>query len=132
VKNITISIEDEIYEQSRVIAAQRKKTVTGMVREYLQTLRAIMSRGALVSKIFGQVGLTPGPILRQAVERPSRSVVQYRLVQTVKAIPDAEGQRTFHLPAALLAKFLRRLLFISSHAVRSLLEPPSAIKPSPP
>jgi hypothetical protein len=38
VKNITLTVEDTLYEQSRVLAAQRKTTVTGLVREYLQSL----------------------------------------------------------------------------------------------
>lgn len=38
VKNITLSVEDALYEQSRVIAAQRKTTVSGLVREYLESL----------------------------------------------------------------------------------------------
>ena len=37
-KNITLSVEDELYEHSRVLAAQRKTTVTGLVREFLQGL----------------------------------------------------------------------------------------------
>lgn len=37
-KNITLSIDDELYERSRVIAAQRKTTVTGLVRDYLRGL----------------------------------------------------------------------------------------------
>lgn len=37
-KNITLSVDDTLYEQSRVIAAQRKTTVTGLVREYLKSL----------------------------------------------------------------------------------------------
>ena len=43
-KNITLSVEDELYEESRVLAAQRKTTVTGMVREYLQSLSAAEQR----------------------------------------------------------------------------------------
>jgi hypothetical protein len=38
VKNITLTVDDELYEQSRVIAAQRKTTVTGLVRDYLANL----------------------------------------------------------------------------------------------
>ena len=37
-KNITLSVEEELYEQTRVIAAQRKTTVTGLVRDYLKGL----------------------------------------------------------------------------------------------
>src|SRR5438309_728367 len=31
-KNITLTVEDELYEQSRVVAAQREETVTGLWR----------------------------------------------------------------------------------------------------
>ncbi|MBM3881125.1 MAG: hypothetical protein FJ387_15615 [Verrucomicrobia bacterium] len=37
-KNITLSIDEHLYEQSRVIAAQRKTSVSGLVRGYLQSL----------------------------------------------------------------------------------------------
>lgn len=37
-KNITFSIDDALYERSRVLAAERKTTVTGLVREFLQGL----------------------------------------------------------------------------------------------
>ena len=64
-KNITISIEDEIYEQSRVIAAQRKKTVTGMVREYLQSLSdAAQRREQARSEILKMIGSFDGKIGR--------------------------------------------------------------------
>lgn len=70
-KNITISIEDEIYEQSRVIAAQRKKTVTGMVREYLQSLSdAEQRREQARSEILKMIGSFDGKIGRM----PSREV----------------------------------------------------------
>jgi hypothetical protein len=88
-----------------------------------------MSGSAPVAEIFRQVAPTPDPIFCQAVERPSRSVIQHRFVQTVKANADAEGQRTFHLPAALLAKFLRRLFLIMSHAAATLSALPARIKP---
>ena len=34
-KNITLSIDDEILENARVIAAEKRTTVNAMVREYL-------------------------------------------------------------------------------------------------
>lgn len=37
-RNVTLSIEDELYEQARVIAAQRKTTITNLVRKYLKGL----------------------------------------------------------------------------------------------
>jgi len=43
-KNITLTIEDALYEQSRLIAAQRKTTVTGLVRQYLRSLSDVEQR----------------------------------------------------------------------------------------
>ena len=37
-KNITLTVEDDLYEQARILAAQRKTTVTGLVRGYLKGL----------------------------------------------------------------------------------------------
>jgi hypothetical protein len=44
VKNITVTVDDALYEQSRVVAAQRKTTVTGLVREYLEGLSGAEER----------------------------------------------------------------------------------------
>jgi hypothetical protein len=38
VKNITISIPDEIYRQARIKAAERDTSVTALVREFLTSL----------------------------------------------------------------------------------------------
>jgi hypothetical protein len=65
VKNITLSVEDELYEQSRVIAAQRKKTVTGLVREYLQSLSdADRRREQARREILKMIGTFNGKIGR--------------------------------------------------------------------
>jgi hypothetical protein len=65
VKNITLSVEDELYEQSRVLAAQRKTTVTGLVREYLQTLSdAEQRREQARSDILKMIGSFNGKIGR--------------------------------------------------------------------
>jgi hypothetical protein len=37
-KNITLAIDEAILDKVRVVAAQRKTTVNGLVREFLQTL----------------------------------------------------------------------------------------------
>jgi len=36
VKNITVSVEDELYHAARVAAAQRQTNVTAVLRNYLQ------------------------------------------------------------------------------------------------
>ena len=64
-KNITLSVEDELYEQSRVIAAQRKTTVTGLVREYLKSLSDTEQRREQArSEILKMIGNFNGKIGR--------------------------------------------------------------------
>jgi len=38
VKNITVSVEDELYRKARVVAAQRETSLSGLVRNHLQEL----------------------------------------------------------------------------------------------
>lgn len=38
VKNITVSLPDDIYRQARIAAAQRDTSVSALVREFLMTL----------------------------------------------------------------------------------------------
>ena len=73
-KNITLSVEDELYEESRVLAAQRKTTVTGLVREYLQNLSAAEQRRErarremlkMIGNFDGKVGRMPSREERNA------------------------------------------------------------------
>ena len=37
-KNITLSVDEEVLEKARIVAAQRKTTVNGLVRTYLNEL----------------------------------------------------------------------------------------------
>jgi plasmid stability protein len=37
-KNITVSIDDEIYREARIKAAERDTSVSALVREYLKSL----------------------------------------------------------------------------------------------
>lgn len=39
-KNITVSVDDALYHEARVVAAQRRKSVSALVREFLAGLRA--------------------------------------------------------------------------------------------
>jgi hypothetical protein len=38
VKNITVSVPDEVYRRARIRAAERDTSVSGLVREFLQGL----------------------------------------------------------------------------------------------
>jgi hypothetical protein len=37
-RNLTLAVEEEILNQARLIAAHKKRTLTGMIRKYLQTM----------------------------------------------------------------------------------------------
>jgi len=74
VKNITLTVDDELYEQSRIIAAQRKTTVTGLVRDYLKSLSEADARRerarkeilAMIGTFGGKVGRMPSREERHA------------------------------------------------------------------
>jgi plasmid stability protein len=38
VKNITVTVPDEVYRRARIRAAERETSVSGLVREFLQRL----------------------------------------------------------------------------------------------
>ncbi len=73
-KNITLTVDDELYEQSRIIAAQRKTTVTGLVRDYLKSLSEADARRerarkeilAMIGTFGGKVGRMPSREERNA------------------------------------------------------------------
>lgn len=68
-KNITVTIADDLYERSRVLAAQRKTTVTGLVRDYLTSLvDAEQRREQARREILGMIGTFGGKVGRM----PSR------------------------------------------------------------
>jgi hypothetical protein len=37
-RNLTLAIDEEVLSRARVAATQKKRTLTGMVREYLETV----------------------------------------------------------------------------------------------
>ena len=56
-KNITLTVEDALYEQSRVIAAQQKTTVTGLVQGSLESLSdAELRRERARKEILNMIG----------------------------------------------------------------------------
>ena len=77
-KNVTLSLDDELYARSRVVAAQRKSTVTGLVREYLKSLvemderkdRARREIQAMAGGFGGKVGALPSREARNARRLP--------------------------------------------------------------
>ena len=73
-RNITLSIDDAVYARSRVIAAERGTSLSGLVREYLETLTAEQNRReqarrdllAMVGTFGGEVGIMPRREARNA------------------------------------------------------------------
>ena len=37
-RNLTLAIEEDVLDRARLAAAQKKKTLTGMVRDYLESM----------------------------------------------------------------------------------------------
>jgi len=62
-KNITLTVEDDLYERSRVLAAQKKTTVTGLVRDYLIKLNdEEEKRERARRELLGMIGLFGGEV----------------------------------------------------------------------
>jgi hypothetical protein len=49
-KNITRAIDEAVLDRVRIIAAERKTTGNGLVRDYLETLSSVDDRRACLSK----------------------------------------------------------------------------------
>ncbi|HXP62395.1 MAG TPA: hypothetical protein VN829_17995 [Dongiaceae bacterium] len=82
-KDITIGLEDGLYEQSRVIAAQRKTTVTGLVRQYLESLSdAAERRERAREEILNMIGTFDCKIGRM----PSREARNARRNHAVRIV----------------------------------------------
>jgi hypothetical protein len=45
-KNITLAVDEDVLDRVRVIAAERKTTVNGLVREYLERIASEQDRRA--------------------------------------------------------------------------------------
>jgi hypothetical protein len=66
-KNITLSVDDELYDRSRIVAAERKSTVTALVRDYLREIVDLESHraqarrdlAAMIGSFGGCVGKMP-------------------------------------------------------------------------
>lgn len=63
-RNITLAIEEDVLEKARIIAARRKTTVNGLVREHLrqltrqedETRRALLELRAMSETTQGRLG----------------------------------------------------------------------------
>ena len=73
-KTITLSVEDAVYEQSRMIAAERKTSLASLVGEYLQELsvndqhrrKARQEIRSMMDAFDGKVGRMPSREERNA------------------------------------------------------------------
>ncbi len=73
-KSVTVSLDEAVYERSRVLAAQRNTTVTALVRDYLTELsqaddrreRARRELLTMIGSAGGKVGRMPSREERNA------------------------------------------------------------------
>jgi hypothetical protein len=73
-RNITLSIDDAVYARSRVIAAEKGTSLSGLVREYLEGLTEERTRReqarrdilAMIGSFGGEVGTMPSREARHA------------------------------------------------------------------
>lgn len=79
VKNITVSVPDDVYRQARIRAAENGSSVSALVGEYL---RSLSDRGAEFSRLEERQKRVQGQIRRfQARGRLSRDQVHDRAVR---------------------------------------------------
>ncbi len=75
-KNITVSVDDDVYHAARVAAARRRTSVSAFVREGLRQLARGRNPGGLAEKAERQQRLRLVDLLEQCqidlTERPTR------------------------------------------------------------
>jgi predicted CopG family antitoxin len=54
-KNITLSIDDEVYRSARMKAAERNMSLSSLVRNYLQTLADASKHSDLKQDLFASM-----------------------------------------------------------------------------
>ena len=78
-KNITVSVPDEVYRSARIRAAERGSSVSAIVTEYL---RSLSGRGAEFARLEAQQRRIQRQIKRfAAVDRLSRDEIHDRAVR---------------------------------------------------
>ncbi len=79
VKNVTISVPDEVYRTARIRAAERGTSVSALVAEYL---RSLSERDAEVARLEAQQRRIQSTIVRfRAADRLSRDAVHSRALR---------------------------------------------------
>ena len=65
-KNITLAIKEDVLDRVRIIAAQKKTTVNGLVRSYLENLANAEGNGSSLSRridaLRAKSNLEVGPV----------------------------------------------------------------------
>jgi plasmid stability protein len=75
-KNITLSVDDETYRAARIVAAERDRSVSALVRDYLQSLaNARGSKDAASAALFAALDKADG---FSAADRLSREEAHAR------------------------------------------------------
>jgi hypothetical protein len=78
VKNITVSVPDEVYRDARVVAAQRDTSVSALVVAYLKRLSGRMDEFARLEALQHEVQAEIGQF--RAADRLGRDEVHDRAV----------------------------------------------------
>jgi hypothetical protein len=80
VKNITVSLPDEVYRKARIRAAERDVSVSALVREFLESLAGEESdferRKRLQAKVIGSIRSFRAGDRRDRAEIHSRRAVR--------------------------------------------------------
>jgi hypothetical protein len=79
VKNVTVSVPDDVYRAARVAAAQRDTSVSALVVRYLERLSGRMDEFARLEALQREVQAEIGEF--QAGDRLSRDEVHDRAVR---------------------------------------------------
>jgi hypothetical protein len=79
VKNITVSVPDEVYRNARVAAAQRDTSLSALVVKYLERLSGRMDEFARLEALQHEVQAEIGQF--RAADRLSRDEVHDRAVR---------------------------------------------------
>ena len=89
VKNITVSVPDDVYRSARVAAAQRDTSVSALVVAYLERLSGRMEEFTRVEALQHEVQAEIGQF--RAADRLGREEVHDRAVQSGSSIRFAES-----------------------------------------
>ena len=72
-KNITVSVDDEIYRRARILAAQRDTSISALVREFLASLGEPTNDEQTRAKAWAQLWKSIGVSNAKVGKRPTRA-----------------------------------------------------------